>query len=241
MKKFKSKPKSDYFQQAKSWSDDYSTSALLSRNRYRIAFFVAMGLCAIMAFAIASIIPLQRTELAIVHQGVNGEAWVSMTSRYTHIKPNWIRTKSNIAQYVRLRESYDPLMYAHTAKMTSIYNSSSVNRQYNQAQTAPNSPVNTLTTKETAEVTINNVLLIDRASRNLKNQKTHVNLAQVNYTVVITDIQTGATAQSQYRALVSWKYNGIPISPYKQLHDWDGFEITKYISSPVNLRSRSFQ
>lgn len=225
----------DYFGQAKSWADDYYATAVASRNRYKLAFYFTLLLCGILAIAIAMMVPLQRTELAVVHQGVNGNAWVSMTPRYAHLKPNWLRTQSNIAHYIEVRESYDPDMYQYFSKMTSLLSSNAINRQYNKRQAASQSPVNRYGIHATVSVQINDVILIDSASRNHNGSHLHHNLAQVNYTKITTNLKTGQISTEPYRADVSWQYRGIPQNPFAQLHDWDGFEITQFTATPVNL------
>ncbi len=62
----------DYFQSAMSWSDDLHAQVLVSRNRYQKAFLMSMILAALLVLCLCILLPLQRTQLVIVHEGMAG-------------------------------------------------------------------------------------------------------------------------------------------------------------------------
>ena len=59
--------KQSYFTQARSWADDIYTAAIISRNRYQMAFFAAMGLATLAIAAIITLIPLQHIEPLLIN------------------------------------------------------------------------------------------------------------------------------------------------------------------------------
>jgi type IV secretory pathway component VirB8 len=63
--------KQSYFTQARSWADDIYTATIISRNRYQMAFFAAMGLVALSILALIVLIPLQHTELCPIMMFLN--------------------------------------------------------------------------------------------------------------------------------------------------------------------------
>lgn len=232
-----SKSNSNYFQEAKSWADDIYTATIVSRNRYKIAFFSMAGLSALLVLSVCMLIPAQHTELVVVHQGNSGYTWISTTKPHEKLPQNWNRTRSEIANYVRARESYDPVLYGYQTKDVDLFNTSEVQSEYEMAQDSHNklAPINLLADKGYRTVTINNIMLLDDESKNTKNDSHHVNLAQVDFVVKDHFFDANRTVETPYRAIVSWRYAGVPSSAYQKLKNWDGFKITKYVVQPVNM------
>lgn len=228
---------SNYFKAARAWSDDINTVTLISRNRYKTAFFAAFGLCALLVICVTTLVPLQHTELVVVHEGPSGYNWISTTKKYGQLQPNWVRTKSEIANYVVARESYDPLLYRYQTNQVKVLSTPQVQAEYELAQSSDNkaAPINVLGAKGYRTVIINSVLPLDSKSKNKNGVKKHVNLAQVNYVIVDHLFGQNQTIKTPYTALVSWQYNGTPKDPAKMITDWDGFQITKFIAQPVNV------
>ena len=61
------------------------------------------------------------------------------------------------------------------------------------------------------------------------------NMAQVQF--VLKDHVFGQTqeATTSYKAMVSWRYKGMPNNPKEMLMNWDGFEITHYWVTPMSI------
>lgn len=226
-----------YFTRASGWADDIYTVTVASRNRYKMAFFAAMGLSAMLTFAVMVLAPMQQVELEIVHQGPSGNAWVSLTKTNQTFTQSWARSQSEIAHYVRTRESYDPILYANQTKEVALLSSQAVYAQYELSQSSTNSSagINALGAKGYRTIIINNVMQLDSTSKNINGRGNHVNLAQVNFVMVDHLFGQSRTIKIPYMALVSWTYNGVPKTPDKLLRDWDGFSITKYTVQPINV------
>lgn len=251
----------NYFKLARSWSDDYSIALELSRRRYQIAFLSMSGLVLLLIISLISLLPLQKIQLAIVHEGPSGETWVSTLDAGAKPSTTWGKEKSEIAHYVYLRESYDPMLYPYLSAQIRWFNDDLVQGEYLAAQSPNNhdSPSRLLSDKGFRTVKINSIVALDLESKNTDTERGHLNLAQVNY--VITDHSFGfenlaesvgsdspdspnssgesdnfSNASSRaYTALISWSYAGVPDQPEGLLQNWDGFVVSKYQTQRVNL------
>ena len=58
--------------------------------------------------------------------------------------------------------------------------------------------------------------------------KNHQNLAEVVFTLIDTDKQSGKSTEAHYNALISWQYTNVSDSPDIRWKNWDGFEVTRY-------------
>ncbi|NCX94393.1 MAG: hypothetical protein EBX40_06935 [Gammaproteobacteria bacterium] len=231
---------SDYFNQATHWADDLYLSALISRRRYQWAFLVSFGLSALLVVLLLCVLPLQKTQLVVVHEGVSGNVWVSTELPNSVMPFNESRTRSEIANYVRTRESYDPILYRYQSGQVNLFSSGEVSTEYAATETPqnPSAPINFLAAKGYRTVTIKSVLFLDESVKDARaknHHSTHSNLAQVNF--VVTDHFFGASegAETPYTALVAWEYRGVPKDPNAMLLNWDGFTVTRYQVQPVNV------
>jgi type IV secretion system protein VirB8 len=230
-----------YFTRARSWSDDIYTSAVVSRNRYKAAFFGMTAFSAILVLSVLILVSTEHTELVVVHEGPSGYTWISTTKDHEKAPIDWTRTQSEIAHYVRTRESYDPLLYEYQTNEVKLLSTPQVEAEYDLAQSSDNkaSPINVLGAKGYRTIVVNNVLQLDSIDKNHDGQGRHVNFAQVNYVVEDHLFGQNQVIKTPYTALVSWEYNGVPDNPEKKLRDWDGFSVTKYVVQPVNLGSNN--
>lgn len=226
-----------YFLTTQSWVDDIYTATIVSRNRYKIAFFSAICLAALLSICVLTLVPAQHTELVVVHEGQGGYTWLSTTQKDEKLATNWIRTQAEISHYVATREAYDPLMYRYQSGEVGLLSALDVVSDYDHSQASDNktAPINLLGNKGYRTVTINSVLPLDSADKNKNAAEKHINLAQVNFVVTDHLVGQAQTTQTPYTALVSWDYRNPPSDPNKMLQNWDGFVITKYVVQPVNV------
>ncbi len=234
-----------YFTAATSWSDDRFIFLELSRKRYQFAFFVMAGLVCILTITLATLIPLKKIQLAVIHDGPSGETWISTLDAGEIPKANWSKTKSEIAQYINLRESYDPVLYPYQSKQISAFSNDLVQDGYLSEQDKINSlaPLNFLSDKGFRTITVTSVIPLDLESKNTAAERGHLNLAQVNFISTDHYFSDPDSAnnninnflKTSYTVLVSWGYTGIPNNPSDLLENWDGFEITKYQKQVVNM------
>jgi type IV secretory pathway component VirB8 len=237
----------NYFNQAASWADDSYATAIASRHRYQLAWIVSMMLAVLLAIAVSILIFTQQSQLVVVHEGDSGYAWVSTLKPNQTIPINFARTASEIAHYVRARESYDPLLYAYQTQEVKWQSSDAVYADYalSQASTNANAPITVLGAKGYRTVIIQSILPLDNpteATMTTKNNSNNdddnkgsaVNCVQVDFVTVDHVLGESKTIKTPYTALVSWRYAGVPTNPAKLYSDWDGFTVTKYQVEPVN-------
>jgi type IV secretory pathway component VirB8 len=227
----------DYFQNARHWSDDIYMASLVSRNRYRAAFYGMSGLVGLMAITIAILVPLQHTELVVVHEGQSGYTWLSTTKAGRHPEENWGRTQAEIAHYVQTRASYDPLLYRYQVQEVKRFSSPQVQAEYDWSQSKDQkfSPVNVLGVKGYRTVQVNSILKLDDVAESRNKKDLHSNLAQVSYLVTDHFVGSSETISVPYLALISWEELGVPEDPEQKLQNWDGFTVTKFQTQAVSL------
>jgi len=176
-----------YFEGAKSWADDRFLWLEVSRQRYQVAFFSMLILVGLLSLSLLKLLPLKTIQLAVIHEGVGGAVWVSALSAGDIPKANWAKTSQEIAHYVEIRESYDPILYHYFLRELRVFSSDLVMDGYLALQDQKDSlaPVNFLGTKGYRTVEVKSVVPLDLESKNNAKEQGHINLAQVTF--VTTD------------------------------------------------------
>ncbi len=230
-----------YFVTARSWADDVYTSAIVSRNRYKLAFFVAMGLCVALSIAIDGLIPLQRLAPLLVNHYQDGHVVVQPISQPA-APASKAEVESDLVHYVINRESYDSTSYKSQYILASVLSNKAVANQYmaEQDRHSPNSPINVFGKKGYRTARVETLVFLDSAADNKglpKTEQTHQNLAKVYFTT--TDYRKTSTRGRSHPqvALVSWTYRGTPVSPAEAWQDWNGFTVTRYTVQQRNITS----
>lgn len=230
-----------YFEKARSWADDLYSAAVTGRDRYFLAFMISMGLTIVLALVVLIALFDPSSDVVVVHESAGGYTWLSALHSKEVPALEWNREASEIAHYIRMRESYDPLFYEHQANEVKTESNAEVQSEYDLAQSSENknAPINVLGAKGYRTITINNVLPLDAVGHpgNTKNPEAPV--AQVDFVTVDHFFGQAQTIETPYTALVSWRYLGVPTDPEKKLEDWDGFQITKYVVEPVNVDTKN--
>lgn len=231
--------KKNYFVEARSWADDMYTSAIISRNRYKLAFFVAMGLAILLTIAVDGLIPMQHMEPLLVNHYQDGRVSVE-PMKQPYAPTNQAQVQSEIVRYVINRESYDPSSYDTQYSLINLMSNREVAKQYIDAQSTGNkrSPINILGNNGFRSVHVDSIVFLDSELENKgkpKSQQTHHNLAQVNFTITNHFKDSARQKTTALTALVSWEYRGTPSDPNDMWRDWDGFTITRYTVEQRNI------
>lgn len=234
----KSEQTHSYFSNACSWIDDYHSSLISSRNRYQYAFFVSAILSVALVFSLIVLLPLQKTQLVIVHEGPTGYEWITTAKPQQPINPTWLRTKAEIAHYIETREAYDPDLYFYQYHEVQLLSSTTVFSAYESSQISSNktAAINLLGTKGYRTVIIKTILPLNHAPNSTDKNSQQSHFAQVDFVVIDHLLDTTNVVKTPYSVLVGWRYVGIPTDPYQRLHNWDGFQITQYSIQPVYIR-----
>lgn len=231
--------KKDYFTQARSWADDIYTAAIISRNRYQMAFFAAMGLATLAIVAIIILLPLKKSVGFVAHHYPSGNV-VVQPMHQPYLPINATQIKSELAHYVVNRESYSAdSSYNEQYSLINIMSNNEVAKEYREIQSAhnPESLINRLGQTGLRTVLIVDVILL---SPNLQNkdrlafQQTPTNLATVIFTV--TEEVNGIKSTKPYTATMVWEYRTPSEDPAEQWRNWDGFTVTRYSVEQRNVR-----
>lgn len=230
-KQTKENPVENYFQLASSWSDDYYATMMSSRDRYRIAFFAAMGLSALLALSVMVLSNTHEYIPLLVHHYESGAVSVSQVG--SHDAPeNQAEVESELVRYVISRESYDPTFFAEQYELVSMMSDSSVSREYHEQQNAdnPSSFIHEMGAKVVRSVKVEEVSFLDKEDWNEtdKHDKNHKNLAEVRFIVTDKKVNSGQETKTPYVVMLSWTHRGIPTDPDARWQNWNGFTVTHY-------------
>ena len=229
----------NYFVEARSWADDMYTSAIISRNRYKLAFFAAMGLAGLLAIAIDGLIPLQQLTPLLVNHYQDGRVSVEPIKQ-PFAPTNQAEVQSELVRYVINRESYDATSYNTQYSLINLLSSRGVARQYMNTQSTDNkrSPISLLGNRGFRTVYVDSVVFLDSKRENKgkpKAQQTHHNLAEINFTITDHFKNSSQQKTKALTALVSWDYRGTPSDPNDRWRNWNGFTVTRYSTQQRNV------
>lgn len=230
MKLFPNKESTDYFNQAKSWADDVFGAVEQSRNRYKAAFLIAMGLNSLALIAVLSLAQIQTLVPLMIHHYDNGVTTVEPLNN-ENIPINKAQVESDIIRYITNRESYDISSYRSQYDLVTLLSNESVLTQFNQEQdkSSKESPINTLGAAAERKVHFYSINFIDNNLFNEKSiPKNHQNLAEVVFTLIDSNKSSSHKTEKHYNALISWQYTTPSAAPDTRWKNWDGFLVTRY-------------
>lgn len=231
--------KENYFTQARSWADDIYTAAVISRNRYQMAFFSAMVLAGLSILALIVLIPLQHSELLLVNHYPDGRVLVEpLHEPYAPSNPSQV--ESELIHYVVNRESFAESSYKEQYSLINLMSNNDVAQQYRDAQSSnnPESPIIALRRDGLRTVHVESVIFIDSVLKNKgkpPSKQTHTNLAEVNFTVSDQSKNSTLIKTHALTVLISWTYRGTPKDPGDRWRNWNGFTVTRYSVEQRNL------
>lgn len=221
-----------YFIEARSWADDLYTRAIVTKNRYKLAFYVMAGVTVLLSIAINGLVPLQHLSPLLVEHYEDGHVTVKPLNDLA--KPSSPeQTKSDLVRYVTNRESYHPTSYNAQYSLVDLLSGNDVAITYHRTQSShnPQAPINQLGSQGYRTVHIESVVFMDADNQNDGKpaaSRTHHNTAEVYFT--ITDHQRGSakTHTIPMLAVMSWDYQGMPDNQEDAWRNWNGFTVTHY-------------
>ncbi|EEZ95948.1 virB8 family protein [Legionella longbeachae] len=219
-----------YFKEAKRWADDNFARIEISRNRYQIAFLLAMGLNIFAVIAVMVLANLQTLVPLMVHHYDNGITTVEPI-RQSSAPMNKAQVESDIVRYMSNRESFDVSSYRMQFDLVSLLSNSTVNSEYlrEQDKSAKEAPINILGAKAARSIHVYSINFLDNLIFNEKDfPKNHQNIAEVVFTLTDTDKASGRQTEEHYNALISWRYIEPSNNPDVRWKNWDGFQVTRY-------------
>lgn len=221
-----SKPHAEnYFKHATNWHDDMITHVIVERNRYRVFFLATLGLSLVLGISIAVLSPLKTLIPVVLHQSDAGISYLTVNKPLV-FHSSVEQVKSDIARYVVLRESYDPVTYARQEKTLTLFGSPQVNTVLLREQQQKNSVMNQIKNKGYSSVLVRNVQITD--SQLTSNELHAINQAIVTFDVSYHSYNNDKTTTVPYQATVSWQYQGMPTDLNAGYLNYSGFTITSY-------------
>jgi type IV secretion system protein VirB8 len=228
----------DYFKQARRWADDNFARIEISRNRYQVAFMLAMGLNVCSVIALTVLANLQTLVPMMIHHYPNGITLVEpLTQKNAPL--NKTQVESDIVRYITNRESYDLSSYRAQFDLVNLLSSHAVNQDYlkEQDKSSKEAPIHVLGTSAYRTVHIYSINFLDNLIFNEKDlPKNHHNLAEVVFTLTDVDKASGKETTKHYNALISWRYTKPSDAPDVRWKNWDGFQVTRYSKQVRNTR-----
>lgn len=212
-----------YFADARSWDEDRARSAMKSkRNAYIVGGVGALiGITGI--GAVAALTPLKRVELVKVTVNKQTGA-VDIQTELTGKKPityDEAVTKYFLANYVRLRESWNPRSAQEDFNAVAILSATPEQQRYNDMSipSNPKSPRAVLGDGAFAFARVTNITFINNR------------VANVRFTRNVTT-PTGATS-TDWIATVTFGYTNAPMSEGDRYRNPLGFQVENYRADPV--------
>lgn len=230
-----------YFKDAKTWADDNVGRLEISKNRYQAAFLVTMGMNMMSLGVIGVLAHYQTIIPLLIHHYDNG---ITTTEPVTQKNAplNRAQVESDIVRYIQYREAYDISSYRAQFELINLLSNNAVAKEYvsEQDKANPTAPIQLLGGHTKREVHIYNINFLDSMLSNEKDiHQDHHSLAEVVFSLIDTDKSTGKSTQSQYNAMISWRYTAPSDSPDIRWQNWDGFEVTRYTKQPRHVENPS--
>lgn len=213
-----------YFADARSWDEDRARAAIKSK---RFAYIIA-GVGAATGIAglgcVAAMVPLKRVELVTVRVNQTTGA-VDVQTELTGKKPvayDEAVTKYFLANYVRLRESYNNASAKEDFNAVAILSTTPEQQRLSDQTNAtnPKSPRSLLGDGGFANARVTNITFINNR------------VANVRFTRTVTTPTTQATA-TDWIATVTFGYTNAPMAEGDRYRNPLGFQVENYRADPV--------
>lgn len=208
-----------YYAAARSWADDRVAAAA---RQTRLAWIVAGGaggIAAVLAIALAVLVPLKTVEPYVVTvDRQSGAVEIATTLKDGKLTQNEAVIQAELAGYVRARETFDAtdlrLQYAQVQRLSAP----PVARTYVAAMAAANpaSPLRTLGRGDTISVDIKSVSLISSG------------VAMVRFDTRRAALNGGLPEVQSHVAAISFGFANAPLRMEDRFDNPLGFQVTRY-------------
>ncbi len=210
------------------WETDVYAQTVLSRHRYQAAFIAAGSLCGLLVVALIMLLPLKTLQPLIIHHYPDGEVSVNATD----LAPKKVSQKQSQADIIRFITAFDSYFFEtikHDSHIVAAMASNDVYSQY-EATIKPRgkaSLVKRLGKDKVRQVRIESVFIEDSEEKSTAHRQ-HVNTATVDYVVLESHRGQQHQTRTPKRAVIQWKYRGIPDDNRIAMLNWDGFLVTHF-------------
>ena len=208
-----------YYAAARTWADDRVAAAARQTRLAWIVAGAAGGIAAVLALAIALLVPLKTVAPYVVTvDRQSGAVEIATTLEDGKLTQNEAVIQAQLAAYVRARETFDetdlPVQYARVQRLSAP----PVARRYVAAMAAanPQSPLRTLTRGDTIAVDIKSVSLLSPGT------------AIVRFNTRRSGLNGGEARLQSHVAAISYGFANAPLRMEDRFDNPLGFQVTRY-------------
>ena len=168
-------------------------------------------------------------DLIVLHDTGNGSAWI--TQQRGIATPTEAATRSNIANYIKMRESYSATSFSHQYRETNKQSSPAVGLEYRRQQSSTNksSLLRRMGRQGVRKIKVNDVILLPfKSSKKFERVASQHPFAEIHFTSIEMTSLSGIPKIKNHTAILSWGCLGIPEDPEERLVNWMGFKVYYY-------------
>ena len=208
-----------YYAAARTWADDRVAAAARQTRLAWIVAGAAGGIAALLAIALALLVPLKSVQPYVVTvDRQSGAVEIATTLTDGKLTQNEAVIQAQLASYVRARETFDEtdlrLQYALVQRLSAP----TVARGYVTAMAAanPESPLRTLNRGDTIAVNVKSVSLVSPGA------------ALVRFDTRHSSLNGGQTSVQSFVAAISFGFANAPLRVEDRFDNPLGFQVTRY-------------
>lgn len=208
-----------YYAEAQSWADQRVESERRARRLAWIVASVAGIIALVLSVTLAILLPLKTVQPYVVTvDRQTGAVEIATTVANGRLTQNEAVIQSQLANYVRLRETFDATDLASNYRRVQLLSAPDVRSGYIAAIAASNpaSPLHTLSPGDTLSIRIKSVSLIGPGS------------ALVRYDAARTLVGARGTVSSAFVSAISFGFSDRPLRASDRFDNPLGFQVTRY-------------
>lgn len=217
-----------YYAAAQSWADERVAAERKARRLAWTVAGVAGAIALLLAITIALMLPLKTVQPYVVTvDRQTGAVEMATTVGGGRLTQNEAVIDAQLANYVRVRETFDATDLATNYRRVQLMSAPAVRNEYVAAMAASNpaSPLRALSPGDTLSVRIKSVSLLSR------------NTALVRYEVDRTMAGTQTPTTTAYVSAISFGFSDKPLRAADRFENPLGFEVTRYRRDVEGLSS----
>ena len=208
-----------YYAAARTWADD---RVAVAARQTRLAWIVAGaagGIAALLAIALALLVPLKSVQPYVVTvDRQSGAVEIATTLTDGKLTQNEAIIQAQLASYVRARETFDETDLRVQYALVQRLSAPTVARGYvtTMAAANPESPLRTLNRGDTIAVDVKSVSLISPGA------------ALVRFDTRRSSLNGGQASVQSYVAAISFGFANAPLRLEDRFDNPLGFQVTRY-------------
>jgi len=208
-----------YYAAAQGWADERVEAERRARKLAWTVASVAGALALILALTLAMLVPLKTVQPYVVTvDRQSGAVEVATTVANGRLTQNESVIQAQLANYVRVRETFDASDLSENYRRVQLLSSADVRAAYVALMAAgnPDSPLRALSPGDTLKVRIKSVSLTGTGS------------ALVRYDLDRTVAGGRGVSSTAYVSAISYGFNNKPLRAADRFENPLGFEVTRY-------------